>query len=512
MKKYLFILGLVGTVLFTACSTADDLAADKPIETPSDEEASVTTLIAEASQNSEVPITLGVGESRGLTRKPINPDASGNFDTPAGQYLGVFCLATGTQKVDHIPTVINYNKWDTTGEDGELIVWLKNEPAKVITSGGSCDVRFVDPSNLSLDKVHYYPMTNWMRYNFYAYYPRQGDETLSFTKNQALQTNIVINGSQDVIWGRAYPWKPSTPEEATDHDPYCAKYFRLKRAEVGEENIKNYYPRFVFEHKLVQFRFFVKAANATALTTLKGLSAKVTDMYIANAFSNLRLIVANKQDTVYNGSLSLADSSTKMLRIKKDDSDDNRFDQNGDEDVDNPLAIKVSNVDVTSYPATTFTAETAAAYNATLAGAVSAGSNAPADFATRVGYAPADENALTTAEANAFNATLAGAVAADDENGFVGYIMLPRPEVSKVVDFKYQLVVKLGYTGGSNMVAIDMDPPTGGFEEGKIYNVIVSVQSPEQIFAKAVLNAWKQWDKNGDGFINNNDVIEYLSD
>ena len=57
-----------------------------------------------------------------------------------------------------------------------------------------------------------------------------------------------------------------------------------------------------------------------------------------------------------------------------------------------------------------------------------------------------------------------------------------------------------------------MDPPTGGFEEGKIYNVIVSVQSPEQIFAKAVLNAWKQWDKNGDGFINNNDVIEYLSD
>ena len=107
MKKYLFILGLVGTALFTACSTSDDLISEKPIETPPVEEPKETSLIVEASQNSEIPITLGVGQSRGLTRAPINPDASGNFETPGGKYLGVFCLATGTQaKESNIPTII----------------------------------------------------------------------------------------------------------------------------------------------------------------------------------------------------------------------------------------------------------------------------------------------------------------------------------------------------------------------------------------------------------------------
>jgi hypothetical protein len=115
-------------------------------------------------------------------------------------------------------------------------------------------------------------------------------------------------------------------------------------------------------------------------------------------------------------------------------------------------------------------------YNATLAGALNSGT------------------ALSSSNADAYNAKLPGVVKAGDETGFVGYIMLPRPEVSKVDNFKYQLVVKLEYTGGSNMVAIDMDPPTGGFEEGKIYNVIVSVQSPEQIFATAVLQEWETYE------------------
>lgn len=72
MKKYLFILGIVGTALFTACSTADDLVAEKPIETPPVEEPKETAIIVEASQDSEEPITLGVGQSRGYTRTPLN--------------------------------------------------------------------------------------------------------------------------------------------------------------------------------------------------------------------------------------------------------------------------------------------------------------------------------------------------------------------------------------------------------------------------------------------------------
>ena len=46
MKKYLFILGLVGTALFTACSSADDLTEEKPNEASAVDkakEASFTT-------------------------------------------------------------------------------------------------------------------------------------------------------------------------------------------------------------------------------------------------------------------------------------------------------------------------------------------------------------------------------------------------------------------------------------------------------------------------------------
>ena len=516
MNKYLFILGLVGTAFLSACSSADDLVAGKPIETPLAEDSKESGLIVEAGQNSEVPITLGVGQNRGYTRAVLNPsDNNGNFSTPAGEYFGVFCLATGTQSgVSNIPSVISDNMWNTAAVDDEagLIVRLRNVPAKVVRrevtpSSGvyTSDVEFWDIAN-SRVQHYYYPMGNWMKYNFYAYYPRQeetvnidGDpkQTLSFTENQVLEKYYEIDGTQDIIWGKS-DQEHATPVAASGADPYCAKYFRLAREAAGGGDISAYYPKFTFEHKLVQFRFFVKAASATALTTLQGLSAKVTDMYIANAIYRLALIVANKtpEADTKNGQLSMMSSlKTKKMGIKTDGANTDRFDQNGDGTVDNPLDITGDAVNVSLYPETTITAETAAAYNAHLTGAVSAGSNAPGDFESKVGYAPADEDALKPAEAADYNATLDGAVHVGDKNGSVGYILLARPEVSGDVNFRYQLTVKIKYTTDDsvdheNEVTIAMDPPSGGFEEGKIYNIIVNVQSPEEIFAKAILQEW----------------------
>jgi len=468
MKKYLFILGLVGTALFTACSTADDLISEKPIETPPDDQPSITTIIAEASQDSEEPITLGIGQSRGYTRAPINPsdvvEGYGNFETESNRYLGVFCLATGTQSgVDNIPSVISDNKWNTTGDDGELIVWLRNVPAKVVTTEVSpgvktCDVKFVDPGNLSNEKSYFYPMGNWMKYNFYAYYPRQDETvevsgqqktTLSFMQSQVLEKYYEIDGSQDIIWGMS-DQAHATPVAASKADPYSANYFRKAKAKIAEEgvgNISDYYPKFSFQHKLVQFRFFVKAADATALTTLQNSSAKVTDMYIANAIYKLSLTVAKKTDTEdnWNGKLSmLGDFTTKNLRIKTNGANTDRFDQespfvddedNDDDDlnVDNPFPISASTVDVDAVD----------------------GNGNPTD------------------------------------PSFVGYIMLPRPEVY-ANDFRYQLNMKLEVGGRSNLFTINLDLPSNEdeFEEGKIYNVIVNVQSAEEIFANAELKSW----------------------
>ena len=469
MNKYLFILGLVGTALFTACSTADDLVSEKPIETPPVEEPKETTLLVEARQNSEIPITLGVGQSRGITRSPMNPDGEGNFTTEDGKYLGVFCLATGTQANEsNIPTMIKNFKWNTAPADDEdgLIVRMRNVPAQVTTDGSTSNVVFLDSTTLvnptPTQQEWYYPMGNWLKYNFYAYYPRQayevnGKKTLSFSENQVLETYLTIDGSQDVIWGRAHPWNPRTPEEATGFDPYCAKYFRKKRAEFGDENIKNYYPKFVFEHKLAQFRFFVKAASDDVLTNLTSLNMNVTDMYIANAIYSLSLVVAQK-DSTKNGTLKMKSvtPSTKKLRIKTN-TDADRFNQEapyeGEDDsddsyLDHPMTIPSAAVDVTTVD----------------------GDGNPSD------------------------------------PGYVGYIMLPDPRInsneSNEFKFKYQLTLKVKYTVNevekTDIIAIDMDPPLipesdpeeFGFEAGKIYNIIVNVQSPEKISATATLQGW----------------------
>ena len=467
MNKYLFILGLAGTALFSACSTSDDLTSEQPSVTPVvEEQTKEAALILEAAQNSEIPVSIGVGSSRGFTRAVLNPDANGNFSTEDGKYLGVFCLATGTQSnVDEsvIPEVIRTNNWNTAAEDDKagLIVRMNNVPAKVTTDGTTSDVQFWDIDN-SRVQHWYYPMGNWMKYNFYAYYPRQekvvdGNTTLSFSANQVLEKYYEIDGSQDIIWGMSDQEHatPITSSTATDADPYCAKYFRLWK-EVDGTNIQNYYPKFEFKHKLVQLRFFVKAAlkdpdnpdDHTVLTDLTSKNMQVTDMYISNAIYRLSLIVANKNpETQYkNGQLSMMGNSvlTKALRIKESGLDKNRFRDEDDNDiVDNPFAITDDAVDVTS--------------------------------ATPVGY-----------------------------------ILLAPTKVSGDANFKYQLVVKVQYTidevNYTNEIPVALDLPTTETDDGtgKIYNIVVSVQSPQEIHAKATLATWEVYDNGNNGRIDVN--------
>ena len=124
MKKYLFILGLVGTALFTACSSADDLVADIPSQGLTEEERA---LVVEAGKDSDVPIMLGLvgGRSSGMTRTPIESDGDDLFTIGGGQ-LGVFCLAAGKQPdaPGFVPTTID---WETDN----LATWLNNVPASV---------------------------------------------------------------------------------------------------------------------------------------------------------------------------------------------------------------------------------------------------------------------------------------------------------------------------------------------------------------------------------------------
>ena len=420
MNKYLYILGFAGAALFSACSTSDDLSIG---ETPIVDESKESVLIFEAGQNSEVPISLGIGQSRGNTRTPLEPSGSidsygyGTFDTKDGKYFGVFCLATGYQSSyeEYSPIENTWTKDDKTG----LFVRMSNVPASV--SDGN--VTFKN-SDATADSTYYYPMGNWMKYNFYAYYPRQNETvdantTLSFSDNMVWEKYYNFDGSQDIIWGRAYPENadPVDPTVAIDAEPYSANYFRFKG------NTSEYYPQMKFEHKLVQFRFFVRAANSIA----SAKNIRVRAMTI-KGINHLALVIADKK-TGNSGKLYWFGSSIKkeQMAIRKMGSDIKRFDQKspfeGEAEayLDSPLHITDDAIDVTS------------------------------------------------AEP-------------------VGYIMLAPPNVPSFTDrnsetptpnnTKYELVVKVKYEDGTTKnenIIFTLNPPEGGFKEGKVYNIVISI-------------------------------------
>ena len=148
------------------------------------------------------------------------------------------------------------------------------------------------------------------------------------------------------------------------------------------------------------------------------------------------------------------------------------------------LAAYNSAIDPDKSEGDELTTDEANAYNATLGGALTSGT------------------ALTAENAAAYNAKLPSVVAADDDTGLVGYIMLAPPSITNDNGFKYHLLVKLKTSDGStNTVTIDLEPPVvpesdpekKDFEAGKIYNIIVNVQSPEVISAKAVLQGWQTY-------------------
>lgn len=282
MNKYLFILGLVGAVVLTACSS-DDLT---PVLSPEEEKA----LVVEAGMDSDIPITLGSvgGRSSGMTRTPIESDANDLFETPSSQYLGVSCLARGKQ-VDAPSYIGDDVRWSAAyATSYPYANWMTNKPAIVKNDG---TIEFRKEEDLSAEKIWYYPFGNWYQYDFYAYYPRQAS-----VSTIAKSSSVIINidGRQDIIWGKA-----SSDDEVTDLvtntnvKAYSSKYLRL----TGNK------PQFGFEHKLTQFVFYVKPHD-TSVTQLQTDGIKVTDMKMKEVYKKLKLIIASKDANLTEGKIS----------------------------------------------------------------------------------------------------------------------------------------------------------------------------------------------------------------
>lgn len=299
MNKYLFILGLVGTALFSACSS-DDLT---PVLS-SDEER---TLVVEAGMDSDIPITLGSvgGRSSGMTRTPI-VSTDNLFETQDG-YLGVFCMAMGKQEdAPTIKNVIPASSDDIHWNTHIYSKWMDNVPAKVTTDGSTSAVTFLDPDHMPTPKEFYYPFGNWYYYDFFAYYPKQNDANVA-TGWSYVDVNMTIDGRQDIIWGKASGEGLSVSDAGKTVKAFSAKYFRL----AGTGTV----PSFAYEHKLAQLVFYVKAHDDAVANTLNTNGYEVKDLKVADVYDQLLLTVASKVSSITAGTLTIKPGSSHVTDI-----------------------------------------------------------------------------------------------------------------------------------------------------------------------------------------------------
>jgi len=317
MKKYLFIFGLVGTALFTACSSADDLVADIPSQGLTEEEKA---MILEAGQDSEVPIMLGMlGKSQiAMTRTPIESGGSLLFETPANTYLGVYCLARGKQDEDQqISGILPATNDDINWATSKYANWMGNGnvPARVvkyITSNYShypsekySEVQFMTNIDTTPEQInYYYPFGNWYYYNFYAYYPRS--ESVTIDKDN-VYANISINGKVDVIHGMAS--SDDNTHALEKALPYSAKYFRLEKGNNATVPFASL-PQLQFKHKLAKIEVYIKAHDAKNASALTAREVKVKSATISGVYSDLTLCVASKiSEGNPTGKLAIKDGS-----------------------------------------------------------------------------------------------------------------------------------------------------------------------------------------------------------
>ena len=301
MNKYLFIIGFAGMALFSACSTSDELSSDIPIPSPglTEEEKA---LIIEAGKDSDVPITLGsVANSRAATRSPLE---STPFQIPDGK-LSVYCLATdiqaGAPNISAIPGSKEDIKWDGSVTFAN---WLVNQPAIVSywngsgdspIPGGSSAYSYIQFWKGSAVKERYYPFGNWYSYDFFAYYPRVGNDDTSYSESgKACFANISIDGSKDVIWAHASGAEKTAQESSTSPivKAYSSKYIRLKKAESSEIDIV---PEFEFKHLLSQFVFTIKPHPGDE-KELHDKGFAVKGLKFTEIPTQLQLVVASKEE------------------------------------------------------------------------------------------------------------------------------------------------------------------------------------------------------------------------
>ncbi|MCM1108661.1 MAG: fimbrillin family protein [Clostridium sp.] len=240
MKKYTYMALAASVAMLSACSNDDDLAAG--------------TIGGNVDvEGNPVEIVLGNG---GMTRAAIQGD--GDLDE-----MGIFCLAKAKQEINSGASDIN---------------WFDNDPlhwSACIMNNVAATKQGASITWLEEGKHYFYPISQFYSYDFYGYYPY--DAQVDTTMLNTVVANYVIDGSQDIIWGKA------TSEEQY---AYSAKYFRL-HPEVAK-------PKLDLQHLLSRFTFTAIPDEEGADEGAAAAGMTVQKIYIKQVYTNLALTVAKR--------------------------------------------------------------------------------------------------------------------------------------------------------------------------------------------------------------------------
>lgn len=277
MRNRIFLIGCLTLGLLAGCANDDAVSNDNSIALP---------LIPD---DSDVKIQLSSGSG---TRAAMNPDENGAFETTD---LGIFCLAKGFVTNTQLEQTITWNPGSSFAKYYRL---LDNIEAKAVKGGeGSStytDIKFIEDGK---EVIKYYPLSNWLTYQFYGYYPRTGT-TISNGSTKVL-AEIPITGKEDVIHG-------FTANEAPN--AYSAKYFR-EESHIGET------PEISFDHKLIQVQFKCIAGKIGGNVDENAKNLIIKKLEIVDVPKSVTLAIASSDPDVETGTLSITKNATGIFSI-----------------------------------------------------------------------------------------------------------------------------------------------------------------------------------------------------
>lgn len=277
MKISKTVLLLGASAFMCACSNDDVLAPDS---------------IAGAFEPSEVDIQLGGANVSIISRAPIFDDGSGTIKN-----LAVWCLAKDAMQENLAPQDI---KWFGGLPENNTCCIMNNVKSNIIANTVKWD---------DVNARYFYPVSQFYRYEFYANYPYTTD--ISYTPT-SVAANYTIDGTQDLIWGRA-----------TSDAPYAwsAKYFRANGGQTEENR-----PGLKLEHLLTRLVFHIQPgakvdipdASEEELDFTSASLMMVDSLQICNAYTKLTINVAdyNNLDMGIGNRVVRTNSTTDTLYLK----------------------------------------------------------------------------------------------------------------------------------------------------------------------------------------------------